>query len=182
MKIKSLAILALSTMFISLQAQKLSTRNGYIRFFSETPVENIEAVNNQVSSIIDLSSGSVAFLVPVKAFTFEKALMQEHFNENYMESGKHPKASFQGKIDGPEKIDLSEDGEYNVAIKGTMNIHGVDKEIEEKAVIIVKSGKVNLQSRFELRPEDYGVEIPASKRDNIAENVEITVKMDYEKP
>jgi len=166
---------------IGLDAQKIMTRSGFVKFYSEAPLENIEATNNQVSSVIETSDGSFAFLVPIKGFVFEKALMQEHFNENYMESGQYPKASFKGKIEGVEQVNFKEDGEYQTTFSGTMNIHGVDRKISEKATINVKDGNASLHSDFELTPEDYDIKIPAGKRDNIAKTVEVTVKIDYEK-
>lgn len=164
-----------------LQAQKIATRSGFIKFYSEAPLENIEATNNQVSSVIEKSDGTFAFLVPIKGFTFEKALMQEHFNENYLESGQYPNASFKGKITNIDAIDFSKNGEYQATFSGTMNIHGVDREISEKANITVNDGKVSLNSIFDLTPEDYGIKIPAGKRENIARTVEVTVNMNYEK-
>ncbi|MEQ9262759.1 MAG: YceI family protein [Owenweeksia sp.] len=181
MKTRILSLVLMAAFSLSSYAQKISTRNGYIKFFSETSVENIKAENNQVSSVIDLETGQFAFLVQIKAFQFEKALMQEHFNENYMESGKYPKASFKGNIAGFEKLDLSKDGKYEVNFEGTMTIHGTDRTISEPATIMVKGGEISLTSSFNLSPEEYGVEIPASKRDNIAESLEITVKMNYDK-
>ena len=172
-------LLALS--LTSITAQQYLTRNGTVSFFSETPVENIEAVNNQVSSVLDLDKGEFAFLVPIKAFAFEKALMQEHFNENYLESGQYPKASFKGTIAQADALDLSTDGEYPVVFKGIMNIHGTDQEIEEQATLIIKDGKLSLKSAFRLRPEDYRIKIPAGKRSNIAEILDISVDIDYEK-
>ena len=165
----------------SLSAQKIFTRTGYVKFYSEAPIENIEAVNKQVSSVIEISDGSFAFLVPIKGFVFEKALMQEHFNENYMESGKYPKGSFKGKIEDIGSVNFEKDGEYEASFTGTMTIHGVEKELTEKATITVKGGKASLNTQFNLRPEVYGIKIPAGKRDNISEIVEVTVKMDYEK-
>ncbi len=162
-------------------AQKLATRSGYVKFFSETPIENIEAENSIVSSVIDFSSGKFAFLVQIKAFQFEKALMQEHFNENYMESGEFPKASFKGKIENLGDVDVSKDGEYQVVMSGLMEIHGVKKELKEGALLTVKDGKVTIESKFKLKPEDYGVKIPAAKKDNISETLDITVKMSYDK-
>lgn len=173
-----LALALLATSFM--QAQKLQTRNGFVKFFSEAPLENIEARNNQVSSVVDLESGKFAFLVPIKGFVFEKALMQDHFNERYLESSKYPNGTFKGEIKDVEKVNLSKDGEYPVIFTGSMSIHGVDRDIEEEASIIVKNGKASLKSVFQLRPEDYNVEIPASKRDNISETLEVTVEMDYE--
>lgn len=162
-------------------AQKVLTRNGYVKFYSHAALEDIEAVNNQVSSVIEISDGSFAFLVPIKGFVFEKALMQEHFNENYLESGQYPKASFKGKINNLDAIDFSKDGTYEAVFSGTMNIHGVDKDISENATISVKDGAISLNSKFEITPEEYGIKIPAGKRDNIAKTVEVTVKMSYEK-
>lgn len=162
-------------------AQQLATRNGFVKFFSDAPVEDIEATNNQVSSKIDLESGDFAFLVPIKGFQFEKALMQEHFNENYLESGKYPNATFTGKITNIEDIKIEEDGKYVVTFDGTMKIHGAERKISEPATIVVEGGEITLETVFNLKPEDYDVKIPAGKRDNIAKSLKITVKMDYEK-
>ena len=162
------------------QAQKLSTRSGYVRFFSETKVENIEAINEQMSSIIKVASGEFAFLVPIKGFVFEKALMQEHFNENYMESGQYPNAKFTGKIVNLDSVNFEEDGEYQTTMKGKMEIHGVTKPFEEKVTLTVKDGKVSLNSKFTVKPSDYDIEIPAGKRDNISETIEVTVKASYD--
>lgn len=180
---KSKIALAVFAVMLTLgvNAQKIATRAGFVKFFSEAPLENIEATNNQVSSVIETSEGTFAFLVPIKGFTFEKALMQEHFNENYLESGQFPNASFKGKITNIDAIDFSKDGEYTATFSGTMNVHGVDREISEEATITVKGGKVSLNAEFDLTPEDYGIKIPAGKRDNIAKTVEVTVKMNYEK-
>ncbi len=165
----------------SLSAQKLMTRNGFVKFFSDGAVEDIEAQNNQVSSIINLSDGQFAFSVPIKGFKFEKALMQEHFNENYMESGEFPNGTFKGTLKGYESIDLTKDGSYDLIMEGVMNIHGTDQKISEKVKIEVNSGVLSLNSSFNLRPEDYGVKIPASKKDNIASTLQLTVKMTYAK-
>lgn len=162
-------------------AQQYITRTGSIEFLSATAVENIQAKNKQVSSVLDMDKGEFAFLVPIKAFQFEKALMQEHFNENYMESDKFPNGSFKGKVAGLEKVDFKKDGNYPVTLSGTMNIHGEDKELQEQAVIAVKGGKVSLSSNFVLKPGDYGVKIPSGKKDSISDTLDLTVNMDYEK-
>src|SRR6187551_947535 len=88
------------------------TRSGQISFFSKTSMENIDATNNEVTSMIDTGKGDIVFAVLVKSFHFEKALMEEHFNENYMESNKFPKATFQGKITNLSSINFSKDGSY----------------------------------------------------------------------
>lgn len=177
--------LAISLAFVivatALSAQKLKTRSGQVRFFSETPIENIEAINNQVSSVINLENGQFAYLVPIKAFVFEKALMQEHFNENYMESGKYPNASFTGISKAFEGLDLSKNQTLEIELKGKMTIHGTEKEISTPVVLEVKDGKLLITSKFNVLASDYNIEIPAAKSDNINNNLEVTVKIGYDK-
>lgn len=163
----------------TLSAQKLKTRSAEVSFFSETAIENIEAINKEVSSILVLDDGNVAFLVPIKAFQFEKALMQEHFNENYMESGKFPKASFKGKIKGLNAADLSEK-ESQFSLNGEMTIHGVTQKISDLPVYLKKqNGKVYLKANFDLLVSDYGIEIPATKADNINNQLALKVYAQY---
>ena len=175
---KFVLLLFIGASFMS-QAQKVSTRSGFVKFFSDAPVEDITAENNQVSSILNLEDGSFAFLVPIKAFQFEKALMQEHFNENYMESGKFPSASFKGSIADYTKIDLSKDAKYTLQFKGTMTVHGESQEITKEVILVVKGGKVSVQAEFLLKCSDYGIEIPTAKKDNISNEISVTVKFEY---
>lgn len=106
---KRIAVILVGILFagILLAQTRYMTKTGYIGFYSHTPVEDIKADNNQVASILDSQTGEMVFNVLIKSFVFEKALMQEHFNENYMESDKYPKASFKGKVSNLEKIDFS---------------------------------------------------------------------------
>lgn len=164
-----------------LNAQKYMTREGQVHFFSETPMENIEALNKQMSSILNADNGDFAFLVPIKGFRFEKALMQEHFNENYLESGQYPNASFKGKIENIKEINLKKDGTYSAILKGVMEIHGVQQPIDEEVTLSVKDGKVSLKAKFNARPEDYNIRIPSGKKDNIADVIEVTVNATYAK-
>lgn len=174
----SILLLAIVT---SSFGQKLATRNGYVKFFSAAALENIEAENNLVSSVLDLGTGNFAFLVKIKSFQFEKALMQEHFNENYLMSDEFPKATFKGAIENFEKLDFTKDGTFEATFKGTMKIKGTEKEISEPATVTVKDGVVSLNSEFSVKASDYGVKIPAAKKDNISENLKITVKITYAK-
>src|SRR4051812_6500282 len=116
---KSISLIFAITLFISSLAsaqEKYFTRAGHISFHSETPVETILANNNQVTSILDAATGEMVFAVLIKGFEFEKALMQEHFNENYLESDKFPKAKFTGKILNFDKINLKKDGKHDVDV------------------------------------------------------------------
>jgi len=163
----------------SADAQKLKTRTGMVRFFSESPLENIEAVNNQVSSVLVTENGQFAFLVPIKAFVFEKALMQEHFNENYLESGQFPTAKFNGTIENLDALDFNKDGEYKAIFAGTMEIHGVTKEISEPVMVTVKGNTIVVNTKFMVKASDYDVNIPAAKKDNINNELEVTVNVEY---
>lgn len=159
----------------SLSAQKYMTKNGNVRFFSTTPVEDIEAVTNTVNAALDAATGEVFFKILIKSFKFEKALMQEHFNENYMESTKFPNADFNGKIVNIKDVNFKKDGEYAVTVEGTMTIHGVSKKITEKGTVVVKGGNVQLKAKFNVKPADYEITIPAAVRGKISENIEVTV-------
>lgn len=156
-------------------AQKYMTRTGKVTFFSSTPLENIEAFNNDVSSVMDGSTGDVMFIVPIKSFHFEKALMQEHFNENYMESDKFPKAEFKGKIANPGEVNFKKDGTYNVKVAGKLTIHGVSKEVSIPGTVTVKGSSITSGTKFGVKPADYGIKIPALVKGKIAEQIEVTV-------
>jgi polyisoprenoid-binding protein YceI len=174
---KTIVLTALMLGAISVSAQKYLTREAYIKFYGSTPLENIEAVTNQGSSVIDASNGDIVFQVLVNSFTFEKALMQEHFNENYVESETYPKCVFRGKIQ--EEVDYSKPGKYEVTIKGTMTLHGVEQALSIKAMLIVEKGGVKLSAEFNMVPEDYNIEIPGAVRDKIAKQMDVTVKAAY---
>ena len=170
--ITSVMILGLS---VSAMAQKYITRTGKVTFFSSTPVENIEAFNNETSCVMDGKTGDLLFIVPVKSFKFEKALMQEHFNENYMESDKFPKADFKGKVMNMADVNLKKDGVYNVKVAGKLTIHGVTKDVTMPGTITVKGTSVTANSKFSVSPTAYGIKIPGMVASKIAEQIEVTV-------
>jgi len=164
---------------IQLDAQKFFTRDGHITFFSAAPLENIEAHNRQATSVVDAATGDIEFAVLIKGFQFEKALMQEHFNENYMESTKFPRATFKGKILNMDEIDLSKDGVYTANVKGDLSIRGITRPLETTANFIVKAGEVHATTKFDVAVSDYDITIPAVVRDNIARVIETTVNVRY---
>ncbi len=161
-------------------AQKYFTRDGKISFYSEAPMEKIEAHNNSVTSVIDFDTGNLEFAVLIKAFQFEKALMQEHFNENYMESSKFPKATFKGQIEDYEPGTLLTDGEHAVTVAGELTMHGVSREVNVEGIFQVQGKQVSASASFDQEVADYDIEIPALVRDKIAKTVTITVNLDYE--
>ncbi|EMR02659.1 YceI family protein [Cesiribacter andamanensis] len=168
-------------LWTSAQAQgKFFTRDGYISFFSHTDVEDIDAHNRKVASVLDAQSGQLEFAVLMRAFEFKKALMQEHFNENYVESTKHPKAQFKGKILNLASVDFGTDGTYPVAIEGELTIKGVTKPLRTQGTIIVKGGIPHGKAEFTVLPSDYNIQIPALVRKNIAEEIQVKVDMAYQ--
>ena len=166
-------------LFLAANAQKYITKNGYIGFFSGTPVEDIKGDNNQVASVIDISTGEIVFQVLIKSFKFEKALMEEHFNENYLESEKFPKSTFKGKITNLAAVDFSKPGQYEVIVEGDLNIHDVTNKVSVTGSIEVIPGGINANSKFNVVPEDYKIKIPAIVRENIAKIIEVTVAIRY---
>lgn len=178
--IKPILLLLALTGSQLIYAQKFMTQNGTISFFSETPVENIEAVNNQVSSVVDMETGKMAYSLLMKAFTFEKALMQEHFNEKYVESEKFPKATFKGQIQEFENLNFDK-GSVEVKVKGTLSLHGESKEIVADGTIERKGDKLTLKSSFEVMVSDFKIKVPSTVEENIAKTIEVKVNAEYEK-
>jgi len=162
------------------QAQKFMTKNGNISFFSSMPMENIEAHNKQVNAAIDSKTGDFVVKVLIKSFEFEKALMQEHFNENYMESDKLPNATLSAKIKNIAEIDFAKDGIYPADVEGKLTIHGVTKDVTEKGTITVKAGKVNAASNINVKLADYGIEIPNTVVNNISETISVKIDLNLE--
>jgi hypothetical protein len=170
----------LCTAFIAADAQKVYTKNGSISFFSKASVENISAENSQVTSILTLPGGDLQFSVLIKAFHFKKSMMEEHFNENYLESDKYPKATFKGKINDPSKVNFAVDGTYPVQVSGDLMIHGITNNITAAGIISVKSGVIKATSTFKVKLADYKISIPSIVKDNIAEIVDVTVSCVYD--
>ena len=163
----------------ALQAQKVYTKNGNISFFSKATLENIAADNNQVSSILNQQTGELQFSVIIKSFHFKKALMEEHFNENYMESDRYPKALFKGMVTDISQVNFTKDGMYAVNVSGDLTMHGVTNKVSVPGHITVKSGVCAAVSTFKLRLADYKITIPKLVKDNIAETIDISVNCNY---
>jgi hypothetical protein len=161
--------------------QKYITKNGMIKFYSEAPMETIEAINKQVNCAFDTETGDLVFKVLIKAFEFEKALMQEHFNENYMYSDKYPNATFAGKVKDWDGSELSEGMSVEVIVEGDLTIKGVKKQVSETGTLEMKEGKIQAKTLFPVNLSDYEVKIPKTVIDNIAETVDVTVDVALEK-
>ncbi len=174
-------LLMLSFTVVSASAQDIyGTKKGQVTFYSEAPLENIEARNNEAAGFIDTKTGEIAFSVLIKSFKFEKALMEEHFNTSYMESDKYPKSTFMGKIKNPEVVKWNTDGTYRVTAEGTLNIHNVSKPLTTEATIVIKDGNVSSNAKFNVRVADFNIKVPSAVSRNIAETVEVTVDCRYD--
>lgn len=157
----------------------LITKDGNTTFFSHSPIEDIEAINERTTAAIDFTKGNVVVKMLIKHFTFENALMQEHFNENYLESDKFPSAIFKGKIANEETIDLTQDGTHEVTIAGDLTIHGVSKSIETTATITVAGDQVTAVTEFIAQPADFDIEIPKLVVKNIAEEIKVSTSLTF---
>ena len=156
--------------------ERYITREGVISFFSSTPLEDIKAINKQVSCVLDKSTGEFAFQLPIKGFTFKNALMQEHFNESYLESDIYPKSIFKGKIIDWNTIQLSEDP-TDVFIEGELTIHGIKQNITEPGKIWLSSKSIIGESNFNVALVDYNIKVPKVVRSNIAEVINVNVSV-----
>lgn len=178
---KVLVLLVAVLVVYTANAQKYISKNGHVSFYSSTPIENIEANNNQAASILDASTGELVFNVLIKSFEFKNTLMQEHFNENYMESDKFPKASFKGMISDISSVSFSKDGKYNVDVAGDLTIHGITKPVSTKGTVTIKGGAVVAESKFMVQPSDYNIQIPKLVEGKIAKQIEVRVDLTYSK-
>lgn len=171
----SFTAIALST---SLSAQIYMAKNCEITFFSESPLENIEAINKAAKPILNTSTGDLQTKIAMAAFVFEKPLMQEHFNENYAESEKFPSATLKGKIN--EVIDWTKDGEYKATVTGKLNLHGVEKDRIFDGTVTIKGSEITISTKFNIHIADHDIKVPSLYVKNIAEDVEVKLNATLE--
>lgn len=165
---------------VSFAQSKFYTKTGKISFYSKAPLEEIEGKNKTVTAVLDSKSGALQFAVQMKGFEFEKQLMQQHFNENYVESDKYPKAEFKGTITNNSQINYSKDGTYTAKVKGKLTIHGVTKDVESTGTLKINGGKIDANSVFNVLISDYNIKIPAIVKDKVSNTIKITVDCDLE--
>lgn len=153
-------------------SQSFKSTKSETSFFSSAPLEDIKATNTQATSLFNAENGEVAFMVPIRGFQFRKSLMQEHFNENYLETDKYPQATFEGEI---QRYDMQTTSTQEAWAEGTMTIHGVSRQVKIKGKLVKKSGELILESKFPVKVADYDIEIPRVVFYNIAEEVEVSI-------
>lgn len=170
------ALVSLSTF---VQAQKQITKEGEIEIFSETSIFVIEAKNQKVASILNTETGDVVASTLVRSFKFKEALVEEHFNENYMESHKFPKSVFKGKITNFSDIDISKDGTHKINITGDLTMHGETLPIASTGELTVKGGKISAKTEFLVSLEKYKIMVEESYKDRIKDEIQLKVHFNY---
>jgi polyisoprenoid-binding protein YceI len=161
---------------VSNSQERYLTKNGAITFYSKMPLEDITADNNQVLSIIDASSGKMAISILMKSFMFKKALMQEHFNENYVESDKFPKATFKGSI---LNFDTLNEIASKAKVKGILTIHGISKEMMIVASFMKTKETILVDGDFIVALDEFNIEIPAVVAKNIAKKIKVSFNLNH---
>ena len=175
MKSKYILVVVVSLFYVTfLKAQIYTGKTYQVSFFSDGPVEDIAATSKSAQVILNTANNGIAVKVTIKGFDFEKKLMQEHFNEKYMESDKYPYATFTGKI--KDSIDYKKDGVYKITVAGKLNMHGVEKDRNIQGTLAVKGGEIIIDSKFPVALKDHNIEIPTLVAQNIAEIVDVTLK------
>lgn len=160
---------------LNLNAQKFFTRTGTTQFeVSEKAFEPVEAINNSTTAILDLSTGRVAVQVFMAGFEFKNALMQEHFNENYMDSHTYPKATLKGILEDFSIARMSKDSLFT--LNATLTIKGIEQEIQTPVFLKESNNRIHVATNFSVRPEDFNIDIPSLVRDKIAQQIQISVE------
>src|SRR6476619_5657898 len=175
LKFKCLLVIAF---IISLNARaqdKFFTKTGKIEFSSKAPMEDIEAKNKTLACILDTKTGMLQFTVLMKGFEFPKALMQEHFNENYIESDKYPRGEFKGSVTNNQSVNYAVDGTYPAEVSGKLTLHGVTRDLKTKGLIKVENGKVQTTTSFPVLLSDYNIKIPSVVKDKLSNKISVSV-------
>jgi hypothetical protein len=182
-KMKNLLVMVLGILVtMSAFGQKYYTKNGQINFdaTSSSSPERIEGINRTATCVVDIKSGNMQFAALMKGFGFERALMEEHFNENYVESDKFPKAEFKGELKNIDKVDFTKDGAHIVKVKGKLTMHGESKEIETDAKINIRNGKIKATTELSVLLSDYKIAIPGLVADKVSKTAKISITCSLE--
>jgi len=175
-QLKPIVCLILTIALYPAIGQKLVSERGQISFFSDATLEDIQAVNKKAVSILNLATGDIGFSVQIKEFKFDQSLMEEHFNEKYMNAETYPRSTFQGKVTG---FSPTAAGVQTVSAAGKLTIHGVTRDVDIPGTLENQAGKWQLKSKFKIRIKDYKIEIPQLLWEKVAEEVEINVDFVY---
>lgn len=176
---KYISLILLAWMSITNQAGQdlYACKNARISLFSSAPIEDIKALSQAGTSVYNAATGELQFSVAIRSFQFEKSLMQDHFNSDYMESDKFPRAAFKGKVN--EHVDITKDGSYPITTSGDLTVHGVTKQRTVSGNLTIKGGVITMTSEFMVKCADHKIEIPQIVFHNIAESIKMNVSATY---
>ena len=175
---KCICIILLTLLSITKTDQELYTcKNAHITLFSKALIEDIKATTSSGVSVYNASTGELDFSVPISTFQFEKAFMQQHFNSDYMESDKYPRAIFKGKIQ--EHIDVTKNGSYPITVVGELDVHGVKQNRSIPGLVNINNGIITMTSEFMVKCVDHHIDIPKIVFHNIAESIKMNVNAVY---
>jgi len=163
--------------------QRYFTKSASIVFDADGPlddVEKIHAKSTTASCVVDVATGQMEWAVPIQSFRFENSLMEEHFNENYLESAKFPKATFKGTIQHPESVKWTTDGSYPVQVKGKLTIHGVTNDISTNGNILIKGAQIQASAAMKVALEDFRIKIPSVVGFKIAKEASVQIQASLE--
>ncbi len=181
MSIRFLLLICLFSGSLAAQAKLWRAAEGRISFTSDAPLELIQAQSEQLQGVIKTADGGFAFSMEIRSFQgFNSSLQREHFNENYLESDRFPKATFKGNFSAADPINWKKDGTYERSVKGELSIHGITKQLEIPVTIQVGKGKTTGLSTFVIAVADYDIAIPKVVQENIAKEIKIEVKADFQ--
>ena len=171
---KCIIVLAALLSFNMAHSQVFMDKKSVIHFLSKATLEDIEATNKASVVVIDAATGNIQVQCQIKAFKFSSSFMEEHFNENYLESEKYPFSTFKGKIN--EKIDFTKNGEHKVTCTGKMEMHGVNQEVTIPGTIKINGSELTLEANFKVKPADYKIKIEGAYAEKIAKEIGVDVK------
>lgn len=182
--IKGLSLFLLGTMYMSLTFAQSNNiyicKDAFISFFSPAPIADVAAQTDRAVSAINMKTGDVYFKVPMRTFEFKRGLMQQHFNNDYLQTDKYPFATFEGKIQN--FTPPSGDGTFPVTVAGQMTIHGVSKAYTEPGTLELKDGQLTATTAFNISLEDHHIEIPTILNYHVAKVVAVKMKATYTLP
>lgn len=173
---RQLFILLICLYSLVASGQRYVSDSSYVDFFSSAPLEDIAAENRRSNSVLDIETGEFVFRVPIKGFEFDKSLMQEHFNENYLESDRYPYAFFKGKLQDWKSVY----GRQKVLAAGEMEIHGVRNNVEISGTIDYAETAIKVETSFSVALDEYKIDKPKAVFYNIADTIEVTVYFHYD--
>lgn len=161
---------------VAVAQERMISKTGIITFEALDPTfAEVKATNNSVTCVINPKTGEIASLALVKGFRFKIALMEEHFNENYVESDKYPKAVFKGKIEDFNIKSLTfNQKDFNFS--GTIELHGKSQDIKSVAKIKKTAVGIEIVTDFTVDAIAFDIAIPTLSKNKVTNNVLVKVE------